>query len=290
MAAVKLKCHFEFSLVEKNRMNGVCQLCRRTYRDMNGIYSNFIKHLKRKHPFEYNKSFKQADDEDSMDDIESHANDTISFDDLIQLNNKQTRIMLSIAKNLIIKCNLPFSIIEHPAFREFMKECYPKWQPISSRKLKYHVITSMRDRIQKIINVSLEKVKYVTLTVDGWSDRRGRGFLGVTCHFIDENMIPQAFLIDFVRMKSPHTSDHIQRLTETALDRFNIKNKVFRIITDNASTMIKAYKFGLDVNNETMTNDECSTTNYDECVSGNIFFLIFLNHHNFTMFIVPFCV
>ncbi|CAF4911296.1 unnamed protein product [Rotaria sp. Silwood1] len=69
-------------------------------------------------------------------------------------------------------------------------------------------------------------------------------------------MVLQAFLIDFVRLKSPHTSDNIQRLTENILDHFSIKEKVYRIITDNASSMIKAYKFGLAVDEDHPMNDD----------------------------------
>jgi hypothetical protein len=99
--------------------------------------------------------------------------------------------------------------------------------------------------ILKRVHDALKNIEYVTLTVDIWSDRRCRSFLGITCHFIDENMIPCAYLIDFVRFKSPHNNEAIYQLTEETLERFNIKNKVFRITTDNASSMIKAYRFGL---------------------------------------------
>ncbi|CAF2975866.1 unnamed protein product [Rotaria sp. Silwood2] len=170
------------------------------------------------------------------------------------------------AKNLIIKCNLPLSLVENPAFREFMKECYPKWQPISTKKLKSDIISSFKTRIHKIICDTLEIVNDLTLTIDAWSHRRGRSFLGITCHFIDNKMVPQAFLIDFVRMKSPHTSDNIQRLTENVLDRFNIKEKVFRIITDNASSMIKAYRFGLAVDGDyQIHDDQCDKSTTDDC-------------------------
>ncbi|CAF4105559.1 unnamed protein product [Rotaria sp. Silwood2] len=170
------------------------------------------------------------------------------------------------ATNLIIKCNLPLSLVENPAFREFMKECYPKWQPISTKKLKSDIISSFKTRIHKIICDTLEIVNDLTLTIDAWSHRRGRSFLGITCHFIDNKMVPQAFLIDFVRMKSPHTSDNIQRLTENVLDRFNIKEKVFRIITDNASSMIKAYRFGLAVDGDyQIHDDQCDKSTTDDC-------------------------
>lgn len=48
-----------------------------------------------------------------------------------------------------------------------------------------------------------------------------------------------------MRLKHPHTGDNIYQLTEDVLDRFNIKEKVFKVVTDNASNMNKAFKFGL---------------------------------------------
>ncbi|CAF4356347.1 unnamed protein product, partial [Rotaria magnacalcarata] len=45
-------------------------------------------------------------------------------------------------------------------------------------------------------------------------------------------------------------------MTDEVLERFNIKKKVFRIVTDNASSMIKAYKFGLSIDTENVEIDE----------------------------------
>lgn len=275
MTVEKLKDFFEFSLFEKNRTNGLCKLCRRNYKDQHGIYSNFVKHLKRKHPVDYEKSFsihKDNNDDDSIFEGINSTNDQQASMDFTLMNSKQNRVNYSIAKNLIIKCNLPLSLIENSAFREFIKECYSKWQPISTRRLKANIICSINKRIHEKICETLQKIDSLTLTIDTWSDRRGRGFLGITCHFIDDRMIPQAFLIDFIRLKSPHTSVNIQRSTEYVLDSFNIKEKVYRIITDNASVMIKAYKFGLfvtDDNNDDNEEDDDDGADDNESILDN---------------------
>ena len=140
---------------------------------------------------------------------------------------------------------MPLGLIENSAFREFLKECYPKWQPMSAKKIKRSIIPSLRSKVYQIVQEAFRHVDDVTLTIDAWCDRRGRAFLGLTSHFLNDQFLPQAYLIDFLRIKSPHTSDKIQTLTETVLDQFKIRSKVFRIITDNAASMIKAYKFGL---------------------------------------------
>ncbi|CAF3184086.1 unnamed protein product [Rotaria socialis] len=249
MAAVKLKEYFEFSIVSDNRMNGICKLCNHSYKDLYGIYSNFTKHLKRKHASDYQKCFSSSVEEDLLDTINLYCDKTTPLG-LNDTASKENRINLSITKNLIIKCNSPLSIIEKAAFREFMKECVPKWEPMSVKKLKHIITNSFKERVHKLIHDTLQHIESVSLTIDGWSDRCGRAFLGITCHFIDEKLLPQAYLIEFTRMKSPHTSDNIRRQTEYVLDSFNIKEKIFRIITDNAASMVKAYKFGLSTQSE----------------------------------------
>ncbi|CAF3189346.1 unnamed protein product [Rotaria socialis] len=95
----------------------------------------------------------------------------------------------------------------------------------------------------------LDDVTHLSITVDIWTDRRAKSFLGLTGHFIDSNYIPQAFLLDFCRLKGSHTGDNVRNMTEKILEGLQITHKVYRIITDNAASMIKAYKFGLIVSN-----------------------------------------
>lgn len=125
MAVEKWKQHFDLSSIDNDRINGCCKLCQQNYKDKIGVSSNFLKHLKRKHKDEYEKLF-IIEGEDSSDDIGIN-NDHRSTTELPSNNSKQNRINVSITKNLIIKCNLPLSLVENAAFREFMKECNYKW-------------------------------------------------------------------------------------------------------------------------------------------------------------------
>ncbi len=108
--------------------------------------------------------------------------------------------------------------------------------------MKNDFIGTFTDKMNKLIQDTSNDLKSLTLTVDAWSDRRSKSYIGVTSHFINHKFETQALLIDFVRFKSPHTSENIY---QSILDRYNIKEKVYKIVTDNASTMVNAYKFGL---------------------------------------------
>ena len=247
------KIYFDFSPCENQRVNGLCRLCNRNYKDKISVFSNFLKHLKRMHTHEYNQIFVEEDQGSPVDS--SSRMDDAEGSGGISSKCKQHRWNTSIAKNLVVKCNLPLTLVQNPAFRNFMKDLNPKWQPISSKALKSNLIPTFVNDVRTAIRKTLVSLTDITITVDAWADRRCRSFLGLTAHFIDKNFIPQVFLIDFVRFKSPHTGEHIQQATEDVLDRFGLKEKVFRIVTDNASTMIKAYRFGLSVDEEIRPTD-----------------------------------
>lgn len=239
------KKYFVFKTIEKNRTDGLCILCHRHYKDMRGISSNFLKHLKRKHSIEYERlhinTNQVSSDETSVQDGQTRTGDpSIS-------QTKQNLINSSIGKNLIVKCNMPVNLVENVAFRNFLQDCGVKWKPISNKTLKNNVLHTFVNNVTNKIHDTLSDIDHLTLTIDGWSDRRCRSFLGFTCHFIDKQMEPRSLLIDFIRLKSPHTAERIHQLTESVLDKFNVKEKVYKIVTDNAATMVKAFQFGLNV-------------------------------------------
>ncbi|CAF3848703.1 unnamed protein product [Adineta steineri] len=106
----------------------------------------------------------------------------------------------------------------------------------------------------------LDNANYLSITVDLWTDRRMRAFSGVTDYFLDFDCVLHALLLDFLQFKSPHTEENICNTTRKNLDNLKIKDKVQWIIADNASNMIKAFKFYLNVNDDTTVNCQASGT------------------------------
>ena len=50
----------------------------------------------------------------------------------------------------------------------------------------------------------------MSLTVDIWSDRTMMGFLGITAHFMDPNLVrPMSALIGCNQFKGSHTAERI---------------------------------------------------------------------------------
>lgn len=84
----------------------------------------------------------------------------------------------------------------------------------------------------------------ICLTVDLWSNRQMRGFIGITGYFI-LNWQLESVLIVCKRVKGRHTAEKIRQEYEEALAGYDISDKVRNVITDNAANMKKALQFSL---------------------------------------------
>ena len=93
-----------------------------------------LKHIKRKHSAEDDKIFMEQDEVLSEEGMVE--NDDQPTTELSTNKTKQNRINVAIVKNLIIKCNLSVYLVENNSFRDFMKECNIKWNPVSAKKSK----------------------------------------------------------------------------------------------------------------------------------------------------------
>ena len=86
----------------------------------------------------------------------------------------------------------------------------------------------------------------VSITVDIWSDRKMRSFLGVTAHVVVQEK--EAHLLKFFTLACEqfvgrHLGENIAAAFEKIVQQFEIKNKITYIITDNAAntSMKKAF-------------------------------------------------
>jgi hypothetical protein len=209
-----LKGFFVFNPRKNKTISGQCKLCGNIYSDNIGSTGNFHKHLKRKHNTQYDKS--------KFTDSAPPNNDTNDLSE--NLTNNSIKINQAILEELIVKCNMPPSIVEHVGFRNFLKTFAPKWKPTSARYLSKTLLPSLMKNTQDKIKDLLSNVNHLSITVDAWSDKRGRSFIGVTGHFLDSHCVPQALLLDFLRLKGPHTGENILNITEQILDDLEVSD------------------------------------------------------------------
>ncbi|XP_017275587.1 sialate O-acetylesterase isoform X2 [Kryptolebias marmoratus] len=156
---------------------------------------------------------------------------------------QQKAITNALLRDLIIGCNLPLSIVENKSFRHFLTVVDSKYSPICRRTMTSKIEDLAAEK-HLMLKTQLSQTDHVSVTVDIWSDRKMRGFLGITVHWIQkeiERLEVKSKLLAFERFKGSHTGERICEKFEAVCDEYNIKDKLDYIISDNAANMRKAF-------------------------------------------------
>ncbi|RNA34698.1 zinc finger BED domain-containing 1-like [Brachionus plicatilis] len=100
-----------------------------------------------------------------------------------------------------------------------------KWKPTSRTN-----ILKLQNKAIDLMNYNLKL--FASLTLDVWTDRRLRSFLGITIHFLDENFNFKTYVLRCKNI-STTTGRGIKREIDIIIEEFAIREKLVRIVTDN---------------------------------------------------------
>ena len=101
-------------------------------------------------------------------------------------NLRQLELTQMIVQDLIIDLGLPLSIVDHPAFLRAMNTVDPRFSVLSRRVLCRETLPSALEQVMMKVKQACSDAKFVALTLDVWTDRRMRAFIGTTMHTISE--------------------------------------------------------------------------------------------------------
>uniref|UniRef100_A0A4W5RNX8 HAT C-terminal dimerisation domain-containing protein n=1 Tax=Hucho hucho TaxID=62062 RepID=A0A4W5RNX8_9TELE len=164
----------------------------------------------------------------------------------------------AILSDLVIDCNLPLSIVENKSFRHFLSVVDSKHSPECRRTLTSKVENLATERRSKL-KTQLSNTDHVLVTVDIWSDRKMRGFLGVTVHCMAKDgarIQLKSNLLACDRFKGPHTAKIICEQFEPICDEYSIKDQLDYIISDNAANMRKAFMVCFPIEQEEVHDED----------------------------------
>ena len=181
-----------FDIIEKKE-NGLvkakCRICPVSKSPLSGrvdVNSNFLQHLKRKHPKEENE-YRAAKKTKCRTNEESRPTETQSS--LCSLTGKCTQAEADrLITSLFVKNFLPLTIVEKPEFQSLIQRLSGgACQSMSSKTLALKIDDEHQVLCRKIKS-SLDDVDYVCTTADVWPDKY-RNILCMTAHIIDKDTL-----------------------------------------------------------------------------------------------------
>ena len=147
--------------------------------------------------------------------------------------------------NLIAGDLLPLSLIDSPRFRALLGTSDPRYTMPSRKHFSKTLLAERQDELMAIIMALLQKASHVSVTLDMWSNRQMKSFIGFTGHFVDDGTL-RSVMLACKRFHGRHNADNIFQAYLELVTSFDISDKVSDIVTDSAANMLKAFKdFGL---------------------------------------------
>ena len=156
--------------------------------------------------------------------------------------------------------------MEDQEFREFLHEMDPRYI-VPGRTAITTELSKAVLKLKRNISKELKSARKINLCCDIWSKKgMTESYLGVTAHFFANHQRCKATLA--VRhFESPHTGDRILNIVKVVLNDWDIScSQVGKIVTDNGSNMLKAFKETINCSNDDSMTDTDSDTESDVLV------------------------
>ncbi|XP_046543879.1 E3 SUMO-protein ligase ZBED1-like [Haliotis rubra] len=272
---------FEFPVdgIPSQTFKAKCKTCGSFISGSLKATSNFLTHLQRRHAHVLtglkDKKGKLTDEQPSLDTFVETEQKKFSSSD-----SRQQKITDSLTM-FIDRSLMPLSIVENSYFRDLLHCMEPRFVIPSRKHLTSSLITKKCEEIILAMKQDFEKTESVCVTIDLWSSRQMRGFIGITGHYISYWHL-ESVTHGCKQFTGRHTAENILQHYEETIATFNLSSKITNIVTDNASNMKKAFRVDLpgfvegsrderdqeedesDSEEESMSEDKVDTSNaYD---------------------------
>jgi hypothetical protein len=176
-----------------------CSLCKTSVKKSGDSTFNFVRHVKRHHLGAYNdwKKDLTAKQEQCQLKQPSIKNALMSPRGTKYTHDHPRQMALAkmVTSDLIIGLALPLSIVERPEFLRAMVTVDSKFVVPSRRKLARDVLPKAVERVEAELQRICHASRFVSLTLDIWTDRRMRSFYAMTIHLIDQCVFKSHLLI-----------------------------------------------------------------------------------------------
>ena len=245
-----------FVVSERNERFAVCQICNENVSQGGKTIktfgtSNLIDHLRKKHPTDFRDyEEKKKVQELTAKQSKEHGKKQLTLTETearVQpwdINDaRAVRVHKKIAEMMALDFQ-PLSIVSDVGFIKLLNTLEPRYKLPSRHYFTENVIPEMKQSIDLQIAELIKNVHYFSFTTDIWSTSlNNQSLISLTAHWIDNSCARRSDVLHVQRIKESHSGTAICQMIETIIDDWKIsKERVYIVLTDNASNMKKALR------------------------------------------------
>lgn len=143
---------------------------------------------------------------------------------------------------MLIKCGLPFNVVENPSFKEFVHALNPSYRVPSRTTLTRRVLAKLYGALQDTVRGALALPgSGCYMSLDTWTSRSTQNYLGIMLNFADELFRPVSLVLGLTPLLGPATGANLRAASERAAVMWRLPfSRVAAIVTDGAKNMASA--------------------------------------------------
>ena len=213
-----------------DRRKAVCTICKKEFAYLGGT-TNLRNHLASKHSTLY-----CPDNEMTM--TENRKTSTLDgFVRPAKCSEARAKNISDRVTNMIVQDLRPIRTVECDGFRNLMKFLEPGYV-LPSRKQFTADINLKHATYKNHLKEKLrEEAVFISLTTDLWTSIATESYITVTAHYIDNNWVLQAFVLETLPFPERHTGINIAQKLKEMVGEWEILDTVRMVSHDQGSNM-----------------------------------------------------
>ncbi|KAJ4819010.1 Zinc finger BED domain-containing protein DAYSLEEPER [Rhynchospora pubera] len=136
---------------------------------------------------------------------------------------------------MVIAHDYPFNCATHHYLKVFASDLQPLFKMVSRTTVRADCLSIYEDEKAALYEFFSQLDCRFSFTSDLWTSKGDRGFMALTCHYIDDAWKLRKRLIGFIALPSPHTGKHIAQAIHELLVLWDLDKKAFSLVLDNSS-------------------------------------------------------
>ena len=140
----------------------------------------------------------------------------------------------------------PFSMVEDIVFRNVISYACPNYEmphrTYFNEKEMPKLYAEVVNNLKRKLNTNNDNSATMSITTDVWTEKHTRrAFLGITCHWIDENFNRQWAVLSQLHITGSHTGNMIVELCKNVLSEFGILEKIDCVVRDGGTKVVAGF-------------------------------------------------